>query len=221
MAMAIDWFTKVITIPQTDLTLVGGTLYEHDTEAFYLELKALEASEEGMPFFIAHDHNPPYSVAGITYARKFELIDNYSITYENGAYTVRLAGSNNNLFDVENGILNQNNVSVIGQNAAGLIVVSGSVGDATQAKQNTIIAYVDSLESTLSDIVNDLDFLLKVVKNLKEVKKVSTSWYLIIYDDGEGSGGIEILRKKLTDKDGSDITDLEAGVLAMELENSV
>jgi len=39
------------------------------------------------------------------------------------AYSVRLAGSNNNLFDIENGVLQQNQVQIIAQNSAGLIVV--------------------------------------------------------------------------------------------------
>jgi len=67
----------------------------------------------------------------------------------------------------------------------------------------------------------DAQFLIGIVKNLKEVKKISASWYLIIYAVGEGSGGTEILRKKLTDSAGADITDLAAGTLAKELENSV
>jgi hypothetical protein len=158
MALSVDWFTKVITIPQTDLSLIGGTLYEHDTEAFQQELKELEASEEGIVFFHAHDHNAPYTVAGVTYARKVELIDNYSITYENGAYTTRLAGSNNNLFDVESGILNQNNVSVIGQNSAGLVVVAGAGGGtATEAKQDDILEDLADIKG--SGFVKDTDSL--------------------------------------------------------------
>ena len=68
---------------------------------------------------------------------------------------------------------------------------------------------------------NNAQFLLKIVRNLKELKKISTSWYLIIYDTGEASGGTEILRKRLTDSTGADISDLVAGTLTAELETSV
>jgi hypothetical protein len=47
MAISINRLTSVITIPQADCTLISGTLYELDTEAFRDALKVLEASEEG------------------------------------------------------------------------------------------------------------------------------------------------------------------------------
>ena len=129
MALSIDWNTKVITIPQADLTLLSGTIYELDTDAFRLELKDIEDSEEGMPHPDTHRHNTEVTVAGVTYARTIEIINGYSVTFEDGQYTVVLKGSNNNIFDVENGILNQNQVQVIPTNSAGLIVntvISGS-----------------------------------------------------------------------------------------------
>jgi len=141
MAITVEWGTKVISIPQADLTLVSGSLYELDTQTqFRVPLNALMASEEGIPFDTPLDHNSEYTVAGVTYARKIEVINGYSVTFTPDAqYSVRLAGSNNNLFDVENGILNQNQVSVIGNNSAGLIVVTSgsglSVAQAAQLKE--------------------------------------------------------------------------------------
>ena len=108
MAVTVDWATKIISIPQNYLSNVSGTLYELDTNAFRLALKNIEDSVEGMPFLDTHRHNTQVTVAGVTYARVIEIINGYSITFEDGQYSVRLAGSNNNLFDVENGILNQN-----------------------------------------------------------------------------------------------------------------
>jgi hypothetical protein len=126
MAISVNWTTRVITIPQADLTLVSGTLYELDTDAFRLELKSLEDSE-GIAYPDTHRHNSQVTVAGTTFARIIEIINGYSIEFEDGAYSVRLAGSNNNFFDVENGILVQNQVQVIAQNSAGLIVLPGGV----------------------------------------------------------------------------------------------
>jgi len=125
MAYTYDYATLTITIPQSDLTLVTGTLYELNTNVFRLAVADEQDSERGMPYPDAIRHNTEVTVAGTTYARFIEIINGWSITFENGTYSVRLVGSNNNLFDVENGILNQNSVQVIPGNAAGLIVSGG------------------------------------------------------------------------------------------------
>lgn len=125
MAITIDYGnTNIINIPKADLTLVGGTLYELDTEWFRLALKDIEDSEAGIAFPTTHIRNAPVTVAGTTLAQTLEILYPYSVQFEDGSYTVRLAGSNNNLFDVENGILVQNSVQVIAQNSAGLVNVN-------------------------------------------------------------------------------------------------
>ena len=122
MALSLDPATKVITIPQADLTFVSGTLYELDTNAFRLNVLALISSEPYIWMPDAYIHNTEVTVAGTTFARTLEFINGYSVEFENLSYSVRLSGSNNNIFDVENGILVQNLVQVIAQNSGGLIV---------------------------------------------------------------------------------------------------
>ncbi len=127
MALTVDPLTYVILILQADLTLISGTIYSLDTDAFRLELKAWEDDEEGIVQTKTHNHNTEVVIAGVTYARAVDMLSPYSIEFEDGQYTVILEGSNNNIFDVENGILVQNQVQVISTNSAGLItVVSGS-----------------------------------------------------------------------------------------------
>jgi hypothetical protein len=121
MTISVNPATFVISVPKADLTLIGGTLYEHDTEAFRLELIDWEDDEEGMPFPRTHTHNTEVTIVGTTFARTIEIRSPYSVEYEDGAYSVRLAGSNNNIFDVENGFLVQNTVQIIASNSAGLI----------------------------------------------------------------------------------------------------
>ena len=116
MALVIDWANKIINVPQADLTLIVGTLYEHDTDVFRLELKALEASAEGMPFADTHRHNTEVIISQVVYARTVEIINGYTVTYEDGQYAVNLSGSNNNILDV----LNRNQVSIASNNSAGL-----------------------------------------------------------------------------------------------------
>lgn len=94
--------------------------------------------------------------------------------------------------------------------------------DVSAAIVETGVSGLTTAESTkLDNIDTNTAYHTKIINGVKELKKIGSSWYLIIYDTGEVSGGVEILRKKQTDKDGNDITDLVAGVLAAELENSV
>lgn len=118
MAISINWGTKVITIPQADLTFVSGTLYELDVNQFRLDLKALEDDEEGIWAPDTHIHNPDVTIAGTTFPDQVIIINGYTVTFEDGQYAVRLINVNNNLFD--EGIINRNQVSIIPTNSAGL-----------------------------------------------------------------------------------------------------
>ena len=126
MTISIDWGkTNTINVPKSDLSLINGTLYELDTDIFRKALKSLEESEAGMVFPKTHNHNTEVSVSGVTYARIIEILSPYSVKFEDGSYSVRLIGSNNNIFDIEQGILVQNQVQVIPTNSGGLIVTQG------------------------------------------------------------------------------------------------
>lgn len=151
MAITIDWPTKIINVPQADLTLISGTLYELDTNSFRLTLRDLEDNEEAMPFVRTHKHNTEVTVAGITYARVVEIINGYQVQFEDGAYSVRLVGSNNNIWDIQNGILVQNQVQVIPTNSAGLITVTSGSGLSSEqdTKLTRIHAMLDVIEGTL------------------------------------------------------------------------
>lgn len=131
MAVSIDWDTGVISVPKADLTFISGTLYELDTDAFRQELNSLQAGDVGIVWPTTHLHNTEVTVAGITYARFIEIINGYTVTFEDGQYAVRLEGSNNNIFD--EGIINRNQVSIIPTNSAGLIVTEGGGTNAARA----------------------------------------------------------------------------------------
>jgi hypothetical protein len=133
MTVSIDPSTRVITVQQGDLSLVTGTLYEHDTEAFRQTVNDLMAGEALMWLPDWADRNAPYTVFGATYAQKIEVINGFSIEYDDapGAYSVNLKGSNNNLGDIQGGVLVQNLVQVIPTNSAGLVVVDTGAADTT------------------------------------------------------------------------------------------
>ena len=123
MALGINWSTLNFTVPQADLTLITGSLYELDTETVFRQgINAIMDDEDGIVFEDPITHNTEVTVAGTTFARTIEMINNYTVEFTpDSQYSVRLAGSNNNIFDVENSILIQNQVQLISQNSAGLI----------------------------------------------------------------------------------------------------
>lgn len=119
MAISVDWGTKIITVPKADTTLVSlgpPEIRSLNVDTFRLELKALEDDVDGMVFPITHNHTAPVTVGGVTLARVVEIINGYTVTFENGSYAVNLQGANNNIGDV----LNLNNVQVRSNNSAGL-----------------------------------------------------------------------------------------------------
>lgn len=125
MAISITWGTRVIYVPKADLALVQvgpPEIRELDIDAFRLALKSLEAGEAGMGFPDTHNHYPPITVGGVTLGRVVEIINGYTVTFEDGQYAVNLVGANSNIADVAN--LNQ--VSIRAANSAGLIYAPGS-----------------------------------------------------------------------------------------------
>ena len=147
MPIIVDPITHIIDVPQNYLTPVAAGLYSFDTDQFRKDLSVWSATEEGRAEPFPYSHNTEYSVAGVTYARKVEILSPYSVRFEDAGtlYSVIFEGSNNNIFDQVNGIFVPNNVIPIPQNAAGLQTVSSGSGlDAGQdAKLTAINAWID------------------------------------------------------------------------------
>ena len=119
MAITIDWATKVITVPKADMTLIQSSpteIRQLNLNDFRMALKHLEDNEEGMPFLDTHRHNSEVTVGGVTLAMVVEIINGYTVTFEDGQYAVNLVGANSNVADV----VNVNQVSVRSANSAGL-----------------------------------------------------------------------------------------------------
>jgi len=151
MATSIDYSGAVlrIVVPLADLTVLDAgppVLYELDTDTFFDDVKALEANVDGIVWQNAIDHNPAYTVAGETFARKIEIMnstntnplygapntDEYEVFFTpDVTASVKLTGSNNNIFDLQNGILANTVTQVIPTNTAGLIETDGGGGSST------------------------------------------------------------------------------------------
>ena len=138
MAVTLDPATRRITIQKSDLTPVSGTLYSLDTNQFRKDVFDLLSSEDYIWMPDAYIHNTEVTVAGTTFARTIEFINNYSIEFDDVSgtdpYSVRLEGSNNNIFDIQNGVLVQNLTQVIPTNSAGLIVTQATGGGNTPSE---------------------------------------------------------------------------------------
>jgi hypothetical protein len=167
VAISVTWGTKVINVPQADLTPLGGDLYELDVNALRLALKDLEDDPDGMPFPDTHRHNTEIVLSGDTYARTFEIINGYTLEFEDGFYNVKCIGANHNIADV----MVQNCVSIIVGNSAGLIVrESGTTGLTPE-------------ESA------DLELVRKTMANKQVTDPVTGK--LVVYDDDDTSVYVE------------------------------
>lgn len=126
--ISINWLTKVITVPQIDLTLLSAGLYELNIETFRNKLKDIEDSEIGIVFPPTHRRNAPVVLSGVTYAQTLEIINGYTVTFEStgSAYVIKCTGANHNLADVKT----VNNVGLIVGNSAGLVNISGGASAA-------------------------------------------------------------------------------------------
>jgi hypothetical protein len=91
--ITIDWPTGVISVPQSYLSNLGGGIYELDVDQFRLDLKDLEDDAEGISWPATHIHNTQVTLAGVTYARTVEIINGYTVEFENGTYTVKCVRS--------------------------------------------------------------------------------------------------------------------------------
>lgn len=119
MALSIDRLTNVIFVPKADLQLVQATpteIRQLDINAFRLELKDIEDEPDGITYTDTHRHVQPISIGGVTLARVVEILEPYTITFEDGNYQVNLVGANSNIADRTN--LNQ--VGIRSANSAGL-----------------------------------------------------------------------------------------------------
>jgi len=202
LAFTIDWTTAppTITVPQSDLSVVSGTLYEHDTDAFWDEIKALEASEEGIVFDDLQTRAPAVTVAGTTFAPFFTITGRSQLQYEDTAsfYTVRLAGTNNDIWDEGGGAyLPHANVMVSPTNSAGLQLVSTGVSGLTAAESA------------------DLAIVRKEATNRRELINVGTTqnpdWRWRTFDDDDTSV-VDDLDHEVQDIDGNQIQPVAGSV---------
>lgn len=192
MALSVTWSTSVstITIPKSDLTQPGAStsFFTYDTDGqFWAEVKAAEASQTGIVFSDIVDRNAAYTIGGVTYAPKVEVLSNAQVQFEDADYTVALQGSNNNLWDKESGILIKNDVLPIPGNSAGLQLVQTGVSGLTASESA------------------DLAMLRKAFLNAQRLVEGTTGNFQIWDDGADPDSDPPLWTQDVTDKDGNAI----------------
>jgi len=164
MSISIEWGAKIINIPQDYLASLGGSIYGLNLDTFRLDLKSLEDSEAGMPFPDTHRHNTAVTISGMTLARVIEIINGYTVTFEDGQYIVSATGANSNIADV----MNLNQVSLRTANSAGLIVhIQGSgltteEHDKLMAVANEDGGRLEAIDDNVLSILSDTEFIKEI-----------------------------------------------------------
>lgn len=203
MALSIDWATKVITVPKADMTLIQTVPFEVrelNTDDFRLELKEIEATFDGMAFEKTHVHNPPFFIGGTELARTIEIVNGYTVTFEDGQYAVNLQGSNSNIGDV----INVNQVSVRSANSAGLVTSAGieqiEYGAAVWVDQIGGVAGIGYPKGTPRRPVNNMDDAYAIAQNrgFKKIRFIgdytfsSTDMFLDLEFEGDSEAASTI-----------------------------
>lgn len=172
MAITVDWGQKIIHVPQADLTPISGLVFELDVDVLRLALKDLEDDEAGAVFPDTHRHNTEVTLSGVTYARTVEIINGYTLSFENTGvpYVVSCVGANHNLGDVTN--FDGSSSLLIG-NSAGLIV--RAVGSGLSAEQDARLLSIENTGEASALAIDDVQTAvdagnvgLGTVKNLME-----------------------------------------------------
>ena len=199
MAISVNHTSYVISIPKSDtsyISSVASTGYEvrsYNEYSLMRELSDYLDSEAGISLPVAFSHNTSVTISGVTYARTLSFLAPYTITFESGAYQVKLVGgTNNNILDV----LNPNNVSVIPANSAGLQTTTGSGGTTgPTASEIATAVWSKSLESLTAEEM--MRIMLAALAGKRQGLGTATETYLAqdgttpritLTADAEGNG---------------------------------
>lgn len=128
MAYSVDWVAKVFTIPQSDLTFLGGNNYSLSLVDVHKELRRLEwGFVDGLWAQLIAKWYETVTLSGVDKTPSVEIINGYTFNFTGSNYNVILSAYDNNLVDV---YAPSNGISILGNNSVGKQTVA-SVG-ATQ-----------------------------------------------------------------------------------------
>lgn len=138
MAYSVNWLTKIVTVPLTDLVFVSGVNYTLDIDMAHDELRNLEWKfAEGLWAPAIVEYINTQVLSGQIYAPIVKMINGYTWDIASSNIVVSLIGSNTNFLDT---YIPGNGISLLANNSAGKITItSGSGLDAAQDTKLTKI----------------------------------------------------------------------------------
>lgn len=117
--VTVLWGPKIIFVPKIAMVQLQSTpteIWQLDIPTFKATLGDLLDNTDGMSYPDIFNHNPSVTVGGAILAKVVEILEPYTITFEDGQYAVNLTGANSNIGDR----VNVNQVSIRSANSAGL-----------------------------------------------------------------------------------------------------
>ena len=197
MAYSVNWDTRVINIPKSDLADLGGGVYKLDLELCHQELRRLEWDFfQGFSRTLILEYVPPLLAGGVIYARFVLLSNGYTITFEDGQYAVNFDGANTNIQDYTN----VNQVSIRPNNSAGLQDLSTLLASAYQGR--VVIDVINGQSGTavpvgtLGKPVNNIPDAVEIasVLGLGEIHVIGN----IVLDSGDDVNGFRLVGQNPT-----------------------
>lgn len=194
-------------------------------------IRELSATEVGIvhPTLAISSGKEPLG-AGVQTALTVELLDPWQLEPYAGNYTLSISGGNivsgRMDGDVIRYVIGGPQIEIL-RSAAATIVATGSgvlptditaIADAVWDELKAGHALTSSFGADIQASTANLDFMVECIRNRKELKKVGSVWYLIIYDE---AGTTPILNKALKDVADNDIPDIAAGIFGVEIASSV
>lgn len=144
----------IISVPKSYCTLVQTfplEVRQLDLDTFRQSLNDLMDDELGMAYTASHFYTPPLLISGVTLSRVVEILDPFTITFENGNYNVNIVGGNSNVSDV----VNKNTVGVNTANSAGLQEIATIAADAELARKHLTNKFVTDPATGIATLYDD------------------------------------------------------------------
>lgn len=145
MAITVDWGNKNILVPKADTTLISTgppEIRELSINDLRQRLDDLMDDVDGMPFDTTHEHTAPLTIGNVTLVRVVEIINNYTIEFEDLQYTVQIVGGNSNISEAKV----QNQVSIDTANSAGQIT---GLDDIVETRATVDISVLEGIRTIL------------------------------------------------------------------------
>jgi len=158
VAYSINWLTKVVTVPLSDLTLISGTSYSMNVDFAHDEIRRLEWEfADGLWAEHAIEYINSQVLSGLVYSPIVKMVNGYTWFVDTTDIVVSLLGSNTNFLDT---FIPGLGVSVLANNSAGKIISGSGLSPEQDATLTAIDDNVIIVDGKVDVIDTNVDLLL-------------------------------------------------------------